>query len=126
MHNADACQGCSQFAVALCIGLSLAVVCVAGIGILGTRSSVRQGSEVASDELATSTVMGELARDMDMAYSAGQAAFLESEPAERSRLLGSLYTRLLPATDARLSALERLHAHDPPGEQAGIRRFVRQ
>ncbi len=112
--------------IALGIGLAFAVVCVAAIGILGTRSSSRQGNQIASDELATSTVTGELARDMDMAYAAGQAAFLVSGPAERSRLLGSLYTRLLPATDARLSTLERLHAGDSPAERGGIERLVRQ
>jgi diguanylate cyclase (GGDEF)-like protein len=112
--------------VALGIGLAFAVVCVAAIGILGTRSSSRQGNQIASDELATSTVTGQLARDMDMAYAAGQAAFLVPGAAERSRLLGSLYTRLLPAADARLSTLERRHANDSPAEQAGIGRLARQ
>ena len=58
---------------------------------------------------------------MDAAYTAGQEAVLRSTaPAERSRLLGSLYTSLLPAVDARLFALEQLHAADPPAEHADI------
>ncbi len=112
--------------VILCIGLAFVVVCVAAIGIVGTRSSTRLGNEIASDELTTSTATGQLARNMDTAYATGEAAFLVSGPAERSRLLGLLYTRLLPAADARLSSLERLHAHDPRAEQASIERLVRQ
>ena len=47
-------------------------------------------------------------------------------PAERSRLLGSLYADLLPAVDARLFTLDQLHADDPPAEHADIVRFGRQ
>lgn len=112
--------------VVLCAGLAFVMVCVAALGIVGTRSSARLGNQVASDELTTSTATGQLARDMDTAYATGEAAFLASGPAARSRLLGSLYTRLLPATDAQLLVLARLHAHDPPAEHAGFERFVRQ
>jgi diguanylate cyclase (GGDEF)-like protein len=112
--------------VILCAGLAFVVVCVAVIGIVGTRSATRLGNEIASDELATSTVTGQLARNMDTAYTTGEAAFLASAPAERARLLGLLYTRLLPAADARLASLERLHAGDPPAERAGLERLDRQ
>ena len=112
--------------IALCVGLAFAVVCVAAIGILGTRSSAKLGNDIASDELTTSTVTGQLARDMDAAYATGEAAFLASGAGERSRRFGALYTSLLPAADARLTALERLHANDPPAEYAGIERLVRQ
>jgi diguanylate cyclase (GGDEF)-like protein len=81
---------------------------------------------VSSDELATSTVTGELARDMDTAYATGEEAFLTSESAQRVRLLGLLYTSLLPATGAELLALEQFHAEDPPSERADIEQFVRQ
>ncbi len=112
--------------VALCVGLAFAVVCVAVIGILGTRSSARLGNDIASDELTTSTVTGQLARAMDASYATGEAAFLVPGRAERARRLGTLYTSLLPGADARLSALVRLHAHDGPAEHAGIERLVRQ
>jgi diguanylate cyclase (GGDEF)-like protein len=111
---------------ALCIGLELVVVAVATIGILGTRSSTILGKEISTDELTTSTTTGELARDMDSAYATGEEAFLSSDPARRSRLLGWLYTSLLPGTGARLSALEQLHAGDPPAEYADFEQFVRQ
>jgi diguanylate cyclase (GGDEF)-like protein len=112
--------------IALCVGLAFVVVCVAAIGILGTRSSAKLGNDIASDELTTSTVTGQLARDMDAAYAAGEAAFLASGAGERSRRFGALYTSLLPAADARLTVLVRLHADDPPAEYAGIERLVRQ
>ena len=112
--------------IALCVGLAFVVVCVAAIGVLGTQSSAKLGNDIASDELTTSTVTGQLARDMDAAYAAGEAAFLATGAGERSRLFGALYTSLLPAADARLAVLVRLHASDPPAEHAGIERLVRQ
>ena len=112
--------------IILCLGLALVVVCVAAVGIVGTRSATRLGNETASDELTTSTATGQLARTMDSAYAAGEAAFLAPGRADRSRLLGFLYSSRLPATDAQLYSLERLHAGDPPAERAGIERLVRQ
>jgi diguanylate cyclase (GGDEF)-like protein len=112
--------------VILCIGLALVVVCVAAIGIVGTRSATRLGSETASDELTTSTATGQLARTMDTAYATGEAAFLAPGPAGRSRLLGFLYSSRLPAADAQLYSVERLHAGDSPAERAGIGQLVRQ
>jgi diguanylate cyclase (GGDEF)-like protein len=112
--------------IALCVGLAFVVVCVAAIGILGIRSSAKLGNDIASDELTASTVTGQLARNMDAVYAAGEAAFLASGAGERSRRFGALYTRLLPAADARLAALVRLHADDPPAEHAGIEGLVRQ
>jgi len=112
--------------VALCIGLSLVVVAVAAIGILGARGSTVLGKLTASDELATSTATGELARNTDTAYTTGEEAFLTANPATRSRLLGGLYMTLLPTTDAEVTNLVRLHATDPPAARADIQRFVRQ
>ena len=112
--------------VALCVALALAVVAVAVIGILSTRSAASLGNTIAGDELTTSTVTGQLARNIDAAYTAGQQAILTSQPAQRSRLLRSLYTSLLPAVDAELFSLEQLHANDPPGEHAGLELFIRQ
>jgi diguanylate cyclase (GGDEF)-like protein len=106
--------------------LALVAVAVAVIGILATRSATGQGNMIAGDELTTAIVTGQLARSMDAAYTAGQQAVLATAPAERSRLLGSLYTHLLPAVDARLFALDQLHAADPPAEHADIELFGRQ
>jgi diguanylate cyclase (GGDEF)-like protein len=104
----------------------LVVVCVAAIGIVGTHSATTLGNETASDELTTSTATAQLARTMDGAYATGEAAFLAPRPADRSRLLGFLYSSGLPTADAQLSFLERLHAGDPPAELAGVERLVRQ
>jgi diguanylate cyclase (GGDEF)-like protein len=112
--------------VALCVGLSIVVVAVAAIGILGAHWSTRLGKQIASDELSTSTATGELARSMDTAYVTGEQAFLTANPAVRAHLLDGLYTTLLPATDAEVTDLVRLHAADPPAERADIQRLVRQ
>jgi diguanylate cyclase (GGDEF)-like protein len=112
--------------VTLWAALVLVVVAVTAIGILGTRLVARQGNAIAGDELTTSVVTGQLARNMDAAYAAGEAAVRAPDPAGRIGLLGSLYTSLLPAVDAQLFSLERLHAGDPPAEHADLRLFIRQ
>jgi diguanylate cyclase (GGDEF)-like protein len=106
--------------------LGLAVAVVAVIGILATRSATAQGNVIAGDELTTAIVTGQLARSMDAAYTAAQEAVRATTPVERSRLLGSLYTSLLPAVDARLFTLDQLHAADPQAEHADIVLFGRQ
>jgi diguanylate cyclase (GGDEF)-like protein len=63
---------------------------------------------------------------MDTAYATGEEAFLTVQLAQRSRFLGELYASVLPATDAQLSNLERLHAGDPPAEHGDIELFVEQ
>jgi diguanylate cyclase (GGDEF)-like protein len=112
--------------VALCVGLLIVIVAVAAIGILGAHWSTLLGKQIASDELATSTATGELARNMDTAYVTGEEAFLTANPAVRAHLLDGLYTTLLPAIDAQVTDLVRLHATDPPAGRADIRRLVRQ
>jgi diguanylate cyclase (GGDEF)-like protein len=107
-------------------GVGLVVVVVAVVGVLGTHASARLGNEIASDELATSTAIGQLARDMDATYALSEKAFLVSGAAQRSRLLTSLYDSMLPETDAQLAYLGRLHADDPAPEHAGFEQFVRQ
>ena len=82
-----------------------------------------RGRAISSDELATSTATATLAREMDAVHAAGERALL-SGPAQRTRLLDQLYTRLLPATDAQLLALQQLHAGDSPAERADVGRLV--
>ena len=112
--------------VALGVALALVVAAMAALGILATHSAVDVGNTIASDELATPVATGRLARTIDAAYAAGQAAVVATQPAQRSRLLGSLYTSLLPAVDAELFSLQQLHTDDSPDEQAGFELFIRQ
>jgi diguanylate cyclase (GGDEF)-like protein len=112
--------------VAICLALALMVAAVAAIGVVSTRSAMSLGNTIAGDELTTSTVTGQLARDIDAVYTAGLEALTATQPAERTRLLGSLDTSLLPTVDAQLALLEQLHSDDPPAEYADIQLFVRQ
>jgi diguanylate cyclase (GGDEF)-like protein len=109
---------------ALGLWLVVVVVILATVGVTGIRASERFGNSAASYELTTSTATGQLAWDMDMAYATGEEAFLTPGAARRSQLLGSLYASLLPAVDAQLGYLQRLHVGDPPGEHAKLGRFV--
>ena len=110
--------------VMLCVALVLVVAAVAAFGIVSTRSAVDLGNTIAGDELTTSIVTAQLARNIDAAYTTGELALVQ--PAERSRLFGSLYTSVLPAVDADLFTLEQLHAGDPPAEHADVELFIQQ
>jgi diguanylate cyclase (GGDEF)-like protein len=96
------------------------------IGLIGTRSPTGQGKEPSSGELETSTATGELSRDMDAAYVAGEEAFLAASAAHREQLLAMVYTSLLPPADAELTVVEQLYVGDPPAERADIELFGRQ
>jgi diguanylate cyclase (GGDEF)-like protein len=106
--------------------LGLVIVAIAVLGVLGTQASARLGNQIANDELTTSTATGQLVQDMSAAYATGEEAFLASGTTQRSRLLDSLYTSILPATDTQLAYLGRLHANDPAAERAGFAQFVTQ
>ena len=101
--------------VTLFVALALVVSGMAVGGILSTHSATNLGNAIAGDELTTAIVTNQLARDIDAAYATGERAALATQPAERSRLLGSLYTTLLPAAGAELFSLEQLHAGRPAG-----------
>jgi len=105
---------------------TLLVVAVAAIGILGIRSATYQGKVIAGGELDTAVVTSQVAREMDAAYATGEDALRAADPATRSRLLGTLYTSLLPAVDAQIFSLEQLHTSDPPAEYADLELFIRQ
>ena len=112
--------------VVLFVALALVVSGMAVGGILATRSATSLGNTISGDQLTTAIVTNQVARDMDAAYATGEQAALTTQPAVRSRLLGSLNTSLLPAVGAELFALEQLHAGDPPAERADVALFVRQ
>ena len=115
--------------VALCVALMLAVAAVAAvaaIGMVSTRSATSMGNTIAGDELTTAVVTGQVGRDIDAAYATGEAAVQATQSAERSRMLGSLYSSMLPTVDADLSSLQQLHAGDPPAELADLGLFSKQ
>jgi diguanylate cyclase (GGDEF)-like protein len=109
-----------------CIALALVVIAIAAIGIAGTRAATDLGNMIAGDELTTSTTTGQLARNMDAAYAAGEAALTTAAPATRASQLGRLYTSLFPTIDAELFTLLRLHADDPLAEHNDVELFLRQ
>src|SRR5580692_351216 len=119
-------KAASDSLVVLCVALGLVVVLMAATGILGARSADGLGNSIAGDELTTSTTTAELARNMDAAYAAGEAALQATVPATRASKLGTLYTSLFPAIDAELFTLQRLHAGDPASEHDDLDLFLRQ
>jgi diguanylate cyclase (GGDEF)-like protein len=112
--------------IALAVVLALAVAAMAAIGIAATQSAAGLGNSIADEELTSSTVTGQLARSIDAAYASAQAAVQAGPSAGRTRLLGTLYTSLLPTADAQLFSLQQLHAGDSPAGQADIRLLSQQ
>ena len=102
------------------------VTAVAILGVVGIRSAEQQGNEIAREQLATSVVTGELDQDLGAAYTTGETVLRSADPAARSRLLGALYTSLVPAVDAHVFSLGQLPAIDTAADRADLALFNRQ
>jgi diguanylate cyclase (GGDEF)-like protein len=103
-----------------CAFFALSIFVVGVVGILGVRSVSQTGNDIASDELATSTSTAHLAREIDSVYSTGTAFLLSADPVARAPLAAALYERQVPAVDASLADLQRLHVSDDSAEQADL------
>jgi diguanylate cyclase (GGDEF)-like protein len=103
--------------VYVCVFFAVAIVAVSVVGIIGVRSVARTGNNIASDELATATATAQLGREMDSAYSDGTALLVSSDLPARAPLAVTLYEQTIPAVDAGLANLQRLHAGDGIAER---------
>jgi diguanylate cyclase (GGDEF)-like protein len=103
----------------LCVFFAIVTAALGAVGILGVRSTTAVSDSIVSDELATETSTAITARAMDAIYSTGEQILLSSDPAARARL-GILYSQTIPAADADLADLVRLHAGDDEAELVGI------
>ncbi|HEY5199756.1 MAG TPA: GGDEF domain-containing protein [Acidothermaceae bacterium] len=103
----------------LCVFFALVTAALGVVGILGVRSTTAVSDRIVSDELTTETATATTSRAMDAIYSSGEQILLSSDPAARSRL-GVLYSQSIPAADASLATLVRLHADDDQAELVGI------
>jgi diguanylate cyclase (GGDEF)-like protein len=103
----------------LCVFFAVVTAALGVVSIIGVRSTTAVSDSIVSDELTTETSTAVTARAMDAIYSTGEQILLSSDPAARSRL-SVLYSQSIPAADANLAALVRLHADDDPAELVGI------
>lgn len=111
---------------ATCVFFALVVCGIGAVGIAGVQAATHNGEAIASDQLATSTATARFSRDVDLAHATGQALALTSSRAGRDRLTQQLTGHAMPAVDADLAAVQRLHAADSATEWAGITELARQ
>ncbi|MCW2529593.1 MAG: Diguanylate cyclase protein [Pseudonocardiales bacterium] len=100
-----------------CVFFAVAVVAVSLIGIIGVRSVARTGNHIASDELATATATSQVSRGMDLVYSTGTSFLLSADPGARAAMAARLYDHAIPAVDAELATVQRLHEGDGSAER---------
>ncbi len=103
-----------------CVFFALATVSVGVVGIIGVSSATRAGNSISSDELATAETTAQLGQDIDSAFATGQAMLLTVDPALRTQLATTLYNQEIPAVEAGLGQLQRVHADDGSAELADV------
>ena len=104
--------------VLVCLFFGVVAVAIGAAGMVAVRSATSIGATIAGDELTTAAVTSRLGRQVDRAYSTAQAMMLSADPARRAALAASLYDPVIPAVDAALADLTRIHSDDPADELA--------
>jgi len=103
----------------LCVFFALVTAALGVVGIMGVRSATTVSEKIVSDQVTTATSTAVAARAMDAVYSTGEQILLSSDPSAGGRP-GVLYSQTIPASDADLAALVRLHAGDTAAELLGV------
>ena len=106
--------------VLVCLLFGVAAAAIGVAGIVAVRTSAALGSTIAGDELATATVTTRLGREVDRAYTIAQAMLFSADPGRRAVLAGALYDPVVPAVDAALADLTRIHSDDSADELADL------
>jgi diguanylate cyclase (GGDEF)-like protein len=105
---------------------TVATLLIGLAGVLGVQEASSTTQALAHDELATTTLTGRLAHDIDVVHASGQSAVSAAGPAGRAAAADVLFDRRLPVVEQRLAAFRTLHRADPPSELADVRTLLRQ
>ena len=97
---------------------AVATVLIGLAGLLGVQAASATARSLAQDELATTTLTGRLAHDIDLAHASGQSALSAAGPRTRTEAADRLFNRQMPVVEQRLAAFRTLHRTDPPSELA--------
>ncbi len=103
-----------------CLFCALVGAIIGGLGIAGVNSATNAAADLATDEVATATLTARLTHEVDAAYADTQSLVVARSPATRARLGSRLYDRELPAVEAYLSSLRRIHLDDGEAELADV------
>jgi diguanylate cyclase (GGDEF)-like protein len=101
---------------------ALATILIGGLGISGVGSASRSGERLANDELAKANLTARIAHEVDIVL-ADSVGSVRGDAGPRAP---SVYDVELPAIEAQLNDLQRLHEGDPAGERANVTRLVDQ
>jgi diguanylate cyclase (GGDEF)-like protein len=107
----------SAVVAGLCLLAIAGVVTLCGVAIVGLNASSDQAEAISTDEVVTTSVTAQFALDVDRAYADGLALVLGSkDPA----LTEDLFNEQIPAVEARLADMLRIHEGDEPDELLDI------
>jgi diguanylate cyclase (GGDEF)-like protein len=107
-----------------CAVFALAVVIVGALGMWGVQSATNVGRDLNSDELRSAVVTSRLGLQLDAVYANGQRLAAQGLPSRRGRLAAALYDNQIPAVEAQLASLKRIHEGDNAAEKADIAKLV--
>jgi diguanylate cyclase (GGDEF)-like protein len=103
-----------------CVSFGLIAVGIGGLGVVGVRSATRSGNVLANDELTTATITGQVGHQVDAVYASAEAAALTADSTLHDQLVTQLFNEQIPAVEAGLSDLDRVHEGDDAAETADV------
>jgi diguanylate cyclase (GGDEF)-like protein len=109
-----------------CLFCALAVAVIGAMGVLGVRSAAQSEERLTTDELSTATITARLGHQIDVAYAEGQRAAADRDRTARTQRAAELHNVQVPAIEATMAALRRIHDSDEPAELADIARLGRE
>ena len=102
----------------LCLLAIVGVATVCGVAIVGLHTASDHAEAISTDEVVTTTVTAQFALDVDRAYADGQALALG---ATDQAVAADLFDEQLPAVEARLADVLRIHEDDGAAELRDVR-----
>jgi diguanylate cyclase (GGDEF)-like protein len=103
-----------------CVGFAVVAAVIGTVGLVAVRSATATGKSIAGDELTTAIATARFDHDVQQAGATGQALGFTAAGSARTQLRQALLGAQIPAVDADLGALQRIHATDGEVEWAGI------
>jgi diguanylate cyclase (GGDEF)-like protein len=105
--------------VLACALFAACVLAIGVLGIVGVRTANSAGNQIAHDELSTANITAQFGHDVDLAYATAQQMWL-SDASARAPYAARLYDSQMPAVEADIAALVRIHEGDGAAELSGI------
>jgi diguanylate cyclase (GGDEF)-like protein len=112
----------TRFFIALGV-LLLALAAMVGVGLHGLAAVEHANDQVVSDNLLTAEATSRVASDLARAEALSLEISGGGDASASDQLRIELDQAIIPQVDASIAALLRIHAADPPAEQAQVERI---